>query len=100
MSPTAAPLSHADLQAALRTRLIQSGEYSKVMETLRSRLNESNWNDQVRDLAREQARNTADTPHLASLISTIEPQALDLIPEEVRKEIQEMIHEFVKKSVE
>ncbi|GAA5950955.1 hypothetical protein JCM3765_004639 [Sporobolomyces pararoseus] len=99
MSPTA-PLSHTDLQTALRTRLIQSGEYSKVMETLRNRLNESNWNDKVRDLAREQARNTADTPHLGNLIKTIEPQALDLIPEEIRIEIQEMIHEFVKKSVE
>jgi len=82
MTSTAPP---ADLQAALRTRLIQSGEYSRsvfpqkisspnypssllptsldrlliherddyrVMETLRARLDQVDWQDQVRDLAR------------------------------------------------
>ncbi|GAA6022499.1 hypothetical protein JCM11491_001697 [Sporobolomyces phaffii] len=97
---TTAPLAPADLEAALRTRLIQSGEYSKVMDRLRTALGESNWHDQVRDLAREQARNTADTPHVGSLIESIEPQALELIPQEVRNEIQALMHDFVKKSVE
>ncbi|GAA5875910.1 hypothetical protein JCM16303_004041 [Sporobolomyces ruberrimus] len=97
---TTSPLSHSDLETALRTRLIQSGEYSKVMERLRASLSDSNWNDQVRDLAREEARNSADTPHLGNLINSIEPQALEMIPKEVREEIQSMIHEFVKKSVE
>ncbi|GAA5922053.1 Sus1p [Sporobolomyces koalae] len=101
---TNGPLSHQDLEAALRTRLVQSGEYSKVMERLRTRLNESNWNDQVRDLAREESRgddsNSTNPPHLTQLLESIEPRALDLIPQEVRQEIQAMVHEFVKKSVE
>ncbi|GAA5843617.1 hypothetical protein JCM5353_007281 [Sporobolomyces roseus] len=88
-----------DLQAALRTRLIQSGEYSRVMETLRARLDSVDWQDQVRDLAREQARST-EQPHLGELIQRIEPKALEMIPDEIRREVEEMMREFVKKSVE
>ncbi|GAA6061046.1 hypothetical protein JCM10212_004620 [Sporobolomyces blumeae] len=99
-------LSQADLEAALRTRLIQSGEYSRIMELLRTRLTESNWNDQVRHLAREGARipegagPDAKMVHLGQLVDQIEPKALELIPQEVKQEIEDLVHAFVKKSVE
>ncbi|TKA49939.1 hypothetical protein B0A53_06542, partial [Rhodotorula sp. CCFEE 5036] len=59
-----------DIQAALRTRMIQSGEYSKIMEALRSKLDEAGWEDRVRDLAREKARGQ-EPPNLQELVNDL-----------------------------
>ncbi|GAA5894321.1 hypothetical protein JCM5296_005137 [Sporobolomyces johnsonii] len=99
-STTAEPqLSQQDLHDALRTRLIQSGEYSRVMEVLRQRLDDAAWADQVRHVAREKAR-VQDPPNLHKLIEELEPTALGMIPPEVRAEVEKMVQSFVSQAVE
>ncbi|CEQ38889.1 SPOSA6832_00363 [Sporobolomyces salmonicolor] len=98
-SAAAPQLSRQDLHDALRTRLIQSGEYSRVMEVLRHRLDAAAWADQVRDVAREKAR-VQDPPNLHQLIEELEPTALGMIPPEVRAEVEKMVQSFVSQAVE
>ncbi|GAA5968626.1 hypothetical protein JCM8115_003663 [Rhodotorula mucilaginosa] len=88
-----------DIQAALRTRMIQSGEYSKIVEALRSKLDEAGWEDRVRDLAREKARGQ-EPPNLQELVNDLEPTALDMIPTDARTQVEAMVRAFVEKSIE
>ncbi|GAA6006432.1 hypothetical protein JCM10207_004933 [Rhodosporidiobolus poonsookiae] len=102
MAPTAtsAPQqSQQDLHSALRSRLLESGEYSRVLDVLKAKLDQAGWEDQVRDIAREKAR-VQDPPNLQALVADLEPTALGMIPAEVRAEVEEMVRAFVEKSVE
>ncbi|POY71313.1 hypothetical protein BMF94_5625 [Rhodotorula taiwanensis] len=100
MAPSVdAQTAQLDIQAALRTRMIQSGEYSKIMDALRLKLDEAGWEDRVRDLAREKAR-AQEPPNLQGLVNELEPTALDMIPPEARAEVEAMVRAFVEKSIE
>ncbi|GAA5827056.1 hypothetical protein JCM11251_002225 [Rhodosporidiobolus azoricus] len=88
-----------DLHDALRSRLISSGEYSRVLETLKAKLDEQGWEDKVRDVAREKAR-AQNPPNLQGLVEEVEHTALEMIPPEVRAEVEAMVRAFVEKSVE
>ncbi|GAA5898671.1 hypothetical protein JCM6882_000892 [Rhodosporidiobolus microsporus] len=104
MAPSAAPPTSTlapqqDLHDALRSRLVSSGEYSRVLETLKAKLDEAGWEDQVRDVAREKAR-AQSQPSLKGLVDELEPTALGMIPPEVRAEVEAMVRAFVEKSVE
>ncbi|TNY20601.1 transcription factor e(y)2-domain-containing protein [Rhodotorula diobovata] len=99
-APTAAPqLPSQDLHDLLRARLVQSGEYSRIMDALRAKLDAARWEDSVRDAAREKAR-AQDPPSLQALVAELEPQALGMIPAEARAEVEAMVRAFVEKSVE
>ncbi|BGP36616.1 SAGA histone acetylase and TREX-2 complexes component [Rhodotorula kratochvilovae] len=97
--PPPAPLPSQELHDLLRARLVQSGEYSRIMDALRAKLDASGWEDTVRDAAREKAR-TQDPPSLQALVADLEPQALGMIPAEARAEVEAMVRAFVEKSVE
>ncbi|SCV68867.1 BQ2448_988 [Microbotryum intermedium] len=86
------------LESALRDRLVKSGEYDRLLILLKQRLNRSGWQDQVRGIAREQARR--ENVKLLSLVDQVEPIALDLIPSNVKQEMEKSMAEFVKKNVE
>ncbi|GAA5969324.1 hypothetical protein JCM11641_007552 [Rhodosporidiobolus odoratus] len=88
-----------DLHAALRTRLIESGEYSRVLEVLREGLEKEGWEDTVRDVTREKAR-IQDPPSLQGLIDAVQPEALSSVPPALKAEVEAMIKAFVEKSVE
>ncbi|GAA5859559.1 hypothetical protein JCM8547_006140 [Rhodosporidiobolus lusitaniae] len=88
-----------DLYQAVRSRLVQSGEYSRILDALKAKLDEAGWEDKVRDVAREKAR-VQDPPNLQALTGEVEPAALDMIPADVRTEIEAMVRAFVDKSVE
>ncbi|BGP12602.1 hypothetical protein JCM10213_008739 [Rhodosporidiobolus nylandii] len=92
-------LAQQDLHDALRSRLIQSGEYSRVLDALKEKLDKVGWEDRVRDAAREKAR-AQDPPSLQGLIGELEPEALEMIPPEVKAEVEAMVRAFVEKSVE
>ncbi|GAA6031864.1 hypothetical protein JCM8097_003308 [Rhodosporidiobolus ruineniae] len=99
MAPQQPQLAQQDLHDALRTRLIQSGEYSRVLETFRAKIEQTGWEDQLRDLAREKAR-AQDPPNLQALVNELEPAARDLLPADIRAEVDAMVRAFVEKSVE
>ncbi|GAA5925328.1 hypothetical protein JCM10213_008761 [Rhodosporidiobolus nylandii] len=48
-------LAQQDLHDALRSRLIQSGEYSRLLDALMEKLDKVGWEDRVRDAAIEKA---------------------------------------------
>ncbi|KAM0756001.1 hypothetical protein T439DRAFT_351730 [Meredithblackwellia eburnea MCA 4105] len=86
----------AELQAALKARLIQSGEMLGVLKT---KLDEAGWEDKLRSTAREKARGQ-EPPSLNNLVKELEPHALETVPVNVRKEIEDMLQKFVEKNVE
>ncbi|ORY85312.1 transcription factor e(y)2-domain-containing protein [Leucosporidium creatinivorum] len=98
-APTQAPQDANSIQAALRSRLIESGEYEKLLGVLKTRLDEAGWEDGVRGVAREKAR-VQEPPNLQGLVNEIEPSALDSVPASVRSEIEGMLQKFVEKNVE
>ncbi|SCZ90996.1 BZ3500_MvSof-1268-A1-R1_Chr1-3g02459 [Microbotryum saponariae] len=93
-----APTEAQQLESALRDRLINSGEYDRLLILLKQRLDKTGWQDQVRGIAREQAR--GDNVKLLSLVDQVEPTAFGLIPAEVTQEMEKLMAEFVKKNVE
>ncbi|BGP52834.1 hypothetical protein JCM8202_003915 [Rhodotorula sphaerocarpa] len=100
MAPSAeAQVAQAEIQVALRTRMIQSGEYSRIMDALRAQLDEAAWEDRVRDLAREKAR-AQEPPNLQALVNDLEPTALDMIPADARAKVEAMVRAFVDQVVE
>ncbi|KPV78350.1 uncharacterized protein RHOBADRAFT_49154 [Rhodotorula graminis WP1] len=100
--PAAAPQQQhppQDLHDLLRARLVESGEYSRIMDVLRAKLDDAGWEDSVRDAARERAR-VQDPPSLQALVAELEPQALGMIPADARAEVEAMVRAFVEKTVE
>ncbi|SGY29694.1 BQ5605_C002g01076 [Microbotryum silenes-dioicae] len=104
------PTEAQQLESALRDRLINSGEYDRLLILLKQRLDKTGWQDQVRGIAREQAR--SDNVKLLSLIDQVEPTAFgklsfgihaerwDAELSEVTQEMEKLMAEFVKKNVE
>ncbi|KAK4058058.1 SAGA histone acetylase and TREX-2 complexes component [Microbotryomycetes sp. JL221] len=87
------------LQAALQSRMIQSGEYDMIVESLKTKLDQVGWQDSIRALAREKAR-YQDPPSLNKLVQELESTALDSVPASVKAEIEQMVQSFVEKNVE
>ncbi|KAM0793219.1 hypothetical protein ACM66B_000686 [Microbotryomycetes sp. NB124-2] len=87
------------IQAALQSRMIDSGEYDIIVQALKTKLDQVGWQDSIRALAREKAR-YQDPPSLNKLVQELESTALDSVPASVRSEIEQMVEAFVQKNVE
>lgn len=104
------------LQASLKARLVSSGEYTKLLKTLESKLKDSNWQSTIETQAKQIATTQAG---LEKVTNGVESNALglyflelyewraridegntDSVPTEIRSEIEALIKAFVEKNVE
>ncbi|PWN90167.1 hypothetical protein FA10DRAFT_301443 [Acaromyces ingoldii] len=88
-----------ELHNALHQRLVQTGEWHRILSALRQGLDESGWTATLRDRAMDQAA-AQDKLSLPDLIAELSPYAQRTIPANVRDQIASMLHDFVSRNVE
>ena len=65
---------NAELLRSLQSRLVQSGEWNRLLRSLDLKLNAAGWDDQVRIHAQEQAR-SQEQLSLKKLVDDVTPFA-------------------------
>lgn len=98
-----APSESAELEQltqSLQERLVTSSEWARLMKHLRKSLDKSEWEDDLKSYARDQARDRNGQIHLSELVALIEPQAKSTIPQELRDDISNKLRAFVQANVE
>ncbi|CED83947.1 enhance of yellow 2 like protein [Phaffia rhodozyma] len=88
-----------DIAQAIKKRMIESGEWNRILRTLKIRLEDSGWEDKVRADAREQAR-SMETLNLEALLQSITPTASSSVPKDVKSDVENMIRQFLDENVE
>ncbi|CAN6623948.1 transcription and mRNA export factor Sus1p [Trichomonascus vanleenenianus] len=87
------------LQAAVINRMLESGEYDRMKKILRTRLRETGWFDEVNEMALEELSGL-DDPNFERISKKLEPQALNIVPEDIKLEMLKMIKTFLDGTVE
>jgi len=87
------------LYPQIRKRLIESGEWDRIISTLKERLSENGWLDKVRDQSKETAR-AMNPLSFEKLLEDIDPQARSTVPPAIQKEITILIRAFVDKQLQ
>ncbi|PWN37387.1 uncharacterized protein FA14DRAFT_159460 [Meira miltonrushii] len=88
-----------ELHTALHERLVQTGEWHRIMASLRASLDESGWSASLREQAQSQAAQQQNLS-LPDLIEELTPFAEKTIPLQVREQITAVLHDFVARNVE
>ncbi|ODV63171.1 Sus1p ASCRUDRAFT_31548 [Ascoidea rubescens DSM 1968] len=92
-------LSNAELKAQISARLVESGEYDTILTFLKERLYECGWYDEVKLLANSEISNE-DNLNFNRINFVLEPKAMDLVPDGVKKESLVKIAEFLESIIE
>lgn len=82
----------------LHSRLFESGEWDRIMGILMKRLREKGWLDAVQGKSKEAARSLQSLT-FANLMNTVEPEARDSVPDDVKREITSLLSEFLARNV-
>lgn len=77
-----------------------SGKYKQLSESLRERLQTTGWTDDVYAMACQELSTASDTSLDSDTVKSVQKKALDLIPDEVRREILQQVRVLVEEVVE
>ncbi|KAF8725230.1 hypothetical protein AX14_008225 [Amanita brunnescens Koide BX004] len=94
-----APADLDALYAQLRRRMVETGEWDRIMFVLSSKLSEDGWLDELKDYSKEKARrieNLAFQPLLADVLAFTQ----NAVPAQVEKEIKALIRQFLEQQFE
>ncbi|KAF8331015.1 hypothetical protein F5887DRAFT_76839 [Amanita rubescens] len=94
-----APADLDALYAQLRRRMVETGEWDRIMFVLSSKLSEDGWLDELKDHSKEKARGTE---HLAfqPLLDNVLAFTQKAIPVQIEKEIKSLIRQFLEQQFE
>mmetsp|Transcript_30693 Transcript_30693/g.37490 ORF Transcript_30693/g.37490 Transcript_30693/m.37490 type:complete len:126 (+) Transcript_30693:58-435(+) len=82
----------------LMRRLSETGEKERIMRSLRSKLIECGWRDEMKDLSKDAIRNRGLTKiTVDELVSEILPRGRAAVPEDVKRFLLEGVRDFVKR---
>ncbi|PWO00959.1 hypothetical protein FA09DRAFT_336350 [Tilletiopsis washingtonensis] len=87
------------LQAALHARLVESGEWHRILEILRRGLSESGWQAELQEKALGHAK-AQETLSLPELVQMLQVDAQASVPAALRAEVTAELHSFVSRNVE
>ncbi|KAJ1730606.1 hypothetical protein H4S06_003491 [Coemansia sp. BCRC 34490] len=79
-------------------RFIESGERERLQEILRSKLNESGWQDRVKDKCQKiihESGPDVDKLTVNDVVEQVTPFARTMVPDDVKAEILEDVRAFV-----
>ncbi|EGN97482.1 hypothetical protein SERLA73DRAFT_124175 [Serpula lacrymans var. lacrymans S7.3] len=96
---TKAEIDSNVLYSQVQRRLVESGEWDRMLRLLNAKLNESGWTDDLRHRAKEHAR-SVDAPTFQSLLEEISPQVQTTMPLAVKRELIATIRQYVEKQFE
>ncbi|RXK42134.1 hypothetical protein M231_00491 [Tremella mesenterica] len=93
------PQPDQEILNQIRTRLMQTGDWDRISRLLSARLQESGWEDELKDLSKETAR-TQEQPNLQSLIRDIRPKAQQMLDPQIRAAVLQEIQAALEREVE
>ncbi|KAF8840439.1 hypothetical protein BDN67DRAFT_903507 [Paxillus ammoniavirescens] len=88
-----------ELYAQIHRRMVESGEWDRILRLLSSKLSEHGWSDELCHRAKERAR-TMDPLSFRTIIEEVSPHAQASIPLAVKREITNVIRQYVKDQFE
>ncbi|RSH90187.1 SAGA histone acetylase and TREX-2 complexes component [Saitozyma podzolica] len=83
----------------IRKRLIETGDWDRLSTLLRSRLEESGWDDDLKDYAKERAR-AQENLNLESLLKEVTPKAHEMLQPKLREAVVQEIEAVLEREVE
>ncbi|CAK9784253.1 hypothetical protein CC85DRAFT_324891 [Cutaneotrichosporon oleaginosum] len=89
----------AETLDAVRKRLLETGDWERIARLLRQRLEESGFDDDLKDLAKEKARK-AGAPSLAQLVAEVTPEAERLVKADLREALVSELEAVIEREVE
>lgn len=85
-------------RANLMRRLGETGEKERIIRSLRSKLIECGWRDEMKELAKESIRNRDITKiTVDELVSEIISRGKNSVPEEIKGGLLDDVRNFVKR---
>ncbi|ETW76463.1 hypothetical protein HETIRDRAFT_53245 [Heterobasidion irregulare TC 32-1] len=84
------------LYSQVHRRLVDSGEWDRISLSLKYKLNDEGWIDQLRGKSKEQAR-VMEPLSLRQLLELVEPSAQASVPETVKHQTLVLIRQFLEK---
>ncbi|ORY25338.1 transcription factor e(y)2-domain-containing protein [Naematelia encephala] len=94
-----APQPDPQVMDQVRRRLLETGDWDRISQLLRAKLEEVGWDDDLKDLAKEKAR-AQETPNLRDLLVEVNPQAQKMIPGSIRRAVLQEIEAVLDREVE
>ncbi|KAI8909760.1 transcription factor e(y)2-domain-containing protein, partial [Gorgonomyces haynaldii] len=86
----------SQLKLLIDQKLQKTGEKDKLKETLRLRLVEAGWREEVKELAKDLIRKKGiERITVDDLVTEITPKARQLVPERVKQELLQKIRKFI-----
>lgn len=77
-------------------RLIETGERDKLIQTLKARLTDCGWKDQLKDFCWKVVKDRGvDNVTIDDIVNEVSPKAKEQVPDPVRKELVEQIRNFL-----
>ncbi|KAF8582390.1 hypothetical protein K439DRAFT_1413322 [Ramaria rubella] len=87
------------LYREVHRRLVQTGEWDRILALLALKLNESGWVDELRHRGKEAARNL-DPLKFHALLEQVESHAQATTPLAIKQEIMKLITQFLETQFE
>ncbi|KAG6333988.1 hypothetical protein ID866_5093 [Astraeus odoratus] len=87
------------LYSQVHRRMVESGEWDRILRTLSAKLSENGWSDDLYHRAKEHAR-TMDHLLFRTLLEEVSPSAQGTVPVAIKHEVTGQIRQFVKDQFE
>ncbi|KAI9458991.1 transcription factor e(y)2-domain-containing protein [Boletus coccyginus] len=94
------PTSETDeFYVQIHRRMVESGEWDRILRLLTSKLSENGWVDEIRHRAKERAR-SMDTLSFRGILEEVSPPAQANMPPAVKREVTNILRQYVKDQFE
>lgn len=90
------PAEVASLHVQIQRRLVESGEWDRIMSIFASKVNECGWADDLRHRSKEHAR-AMEPLSFEGLLNEFAPHVQTSLPPAVKHEIMALIRLYVEK---
>ncbi|KAF9221033.1 hypothetical protein BS17DRAFT_785782 [Gyrodon lividus] len=88
-----------EFYAQIHRRMVESGEWDRILRLLSSKLSENGWSDELGHRAKECAR-AMDPLSFRTIMEEILPHAQASVPLAVKREMTNVIRQYVKDQFE
>ncbi|KAF9242798.1 transcription factor e(y)2-domain-containing protein [Melanogaster broomeanus] len=88
-----------ELYTQIHRRMVESGEWDRFLRLLSSKLSEHGWSDELCHRAKERAR-VMDPLSFRTVLEEISSHAQATVPPPIRREITNVIRQYVKDQFE
>jgi len=88
-----------EFYAQIHRRMVESGEWDRMLRVLSSKLSEHGWADEMRHHTKECAR-LMDPPSFRAILEEISSPAQANVPPAIKSEVLKLLRQYVKDQFE